>query len=159
MERLQIMLLVFISSSWFLTCDTENIKGNNKKKTDLITPFTTDSVGVDSTDSNTDFYSEWLSLPFSGSGSNWMATINTSGFAELILDNYALSVYMKKSGEVYKLNYKSDEGNIEHAIDHGLVTISAGFNPENIEFMYVISPDGTFVKQNTIDINYTAKVK
>lgn len=156
MERLQIILLMFISSSWFLTCRNEQLV-NMEKETGTVETLIADSTGIKM--NSTDFYSEWLSLPFSGSGSNWMATIAATEIPESVLIQQELSVYMKKSGLVFKLDYRGDEGNIDHIIDHGVIRISAGFNPENTEFRYVISRDGTFVKQNIADLNYTAKLK
>lgn len=156
MERLQIILLMFISSSWFLTCRNEQLV-NKEKETGTVETLIADSTGIKM--NSTDFYSEWLSLPFSGSGSNWMATITSTEVPENALTEEELSVYMKRSDSVFKLDYRADEGNVDHVIDHGVIRISASFNPENAEFMYVISRDGTFVKQNIAESNYTARLK
>lgn len=156
MERLQLMLLVFISSSWFLTCGDEQLVSKEKQNA-KAKMFITDSSAMKT--NNAEFYSEWLSLPFSGSGSNWMATIAAREIPESALVQQELSVYMKKSDSVFKLDYRGNEGNIDHVIDNGVIRISAGFNPENTEFMYVISRDGTFVKQDVTESNYTARLK
>ncbi len=105
MERLQIILLV-ISSSWFLTCDTENTKGNSDKRTDSINQFIADSILTASNDSSVDFirmafftiFRKWIQLD----GNDKMPRI-----FRRILDNYALSVYMKKSGSVLNSTIKA----------------------------------------------------
>jgi hypothetical protein len=157
MERLQLILLLFISSSWLLTCGEET--DSTKTGTAFTMQPETDSTGFIGNSDNNDFYSEWLSLPFAGSGTNWMATMPLNTMPEGLLENARLSVFMKKFGSEFRLNFAAEDSSVQYGIDHGAITISSTFNPEGIEFSYRISPDGTFVSKKPADVNYTVALK
>lgn len=157
MERLQITLLILLSSCWFLTCENEGMKKENNGALNLERILPDSSIFSDNQEQV--FSSAWLSLPFSGSGSNWFATIKAPEISNDLVTKNKVIVYMKKPGSIIKLNYQNDENYIETGFEPGEIIINSNFYPENIEFMYVISRDGTFVKQNIADLNYTAKLK
>lgn len=158
MERLQITLLILLSSSWFLTCENEEMKKENIAASHVERVFS-DSSNIVKNVQEKDFTSAWLSLPFSGSGSNWFATINVPELSNEVITNNKVSIYMRKSDSITKLNYQNTDNKIEQGFEPGAIIINSNFYPESIEFMYIISRDGTFVKQNIAEINYTAKRK
>ena len=158
MERLQITLLILLSSSWFLTCENEEMKKENIAASHVERVFS-DSNNIVRNVQEKDFTSAWLSLPFSGSGSNWSAIINVPEISNEVIANNKVSIYMKKSDSITKLNYQNAENKIEQGFEPGVIILNSNFYPEDLEFMYAISRDGTFVKQNIAEINYTAKRK
>jgi hypothetical protein len=151
MERLQLSLLIMFSFSFFFTCGKHKIKEFETTKIMNSPAVQQDpDAGYTDTVSGTRpaFYSSWLTLPFSGSGSNWMANINVPEITGDSLDKKRVMVYFKTGDIIRELNYEDGDDRMYQAVEPDKISIYANFYPDTLQFRYVIFADGTFVKHD-----------
>ena len=115
------------------------------------------------TTSSNIFYSDWLSVKFSGSG-DYSATINAPKITQEIIDKGTVLTYAKSniSGNVIPLPFAALNGTTRTTVVYNLgkVLLGANFDASSQTYRYIIFPPGTGIglgrKANVDFSNYEA---
>ncbi|MFT3936958.1 MAG: collagen-like protein [Chitinophagaceae bacterium] len=88
-------------------------------------------------------YSNWANLTFSGSGTNWGASITAPGVTQAILDKGVVKTYFQYGSSVYDGNYNNaaTSHSIYQYLYVGYINFIATFNA-SYPWRYVIIPGG-----------------